>query len=179
VLATVNASQVIQSRKPDLTLMGTGVTRSKPVNIEAKSVLVGHSTEHLILIRLDKTFDPSRFRLALINYRYEALSILSKTQRSEILTWAVGSPKGNTIWPSNGVTLAFVCLKLGAPLVVMSGISLSKSGHAYNRAGREREHVGDDRIALEAALSRKLPLYTVDSEFSNDSDVPLYSPAGP
>jgi len=173
LLATVNASQVVQSRMPDLTLMGTGVTRSKPANVEAKSVLAGHATRHLVLVRLDKRFDPSRLRLSALGYSYQGISILSKSRRNEILSWSTGEPKGTRLKPSNGVMLALVCLKLGAPFVVMSGISFSKPGHAYNDAGRERGHVTDDRLVLEAALGKGLPLYTADSSFSEESGVPL------
>ncbi|MDX6807471.1 hypothetical protein SCD90_15500 [Terrihabitans sp. PJ23] len=172
-LATVNASQAVHpGLLPDLTLLGTGVMRNKLVNREAKEALAGLRTRHLVLVKSSRHIDWTRPRLLKIGYSYDAVTRITQEARGRSLEWATGID-GLSLWPSNGVFMAFMCLQMGAPFVLITGFSFSQSGHGYNSKARERSHVAQDKQSLSAALARGHRIYTNSTAFSDESGVPL------
>jgi len=75
--------------------------------------------------------------------------------------------------PSNGIFLALLALHLGARRILMSGFSLSRTGHAYNTLNLRRVHIEGDTLALRRIAGLGLPIFTNDERFSRESGLPL------
>lgn len=176
-IISINASQAAFRDKeliPDFTLVGTSTLRNKPTNREAKDVLRGRKTRTLILFDRDKFIDNQRYKLFRLGYSYDRVIFLSTAERLEWIRCATGIVvKDNTQKPSNGVAAAFLCVSAGVKKIVMTGFSLTKEGHAYNDSNRERAHVQGDKTALRLAIMRGHPIFTNQSDFSEESGVPL------
>jgi len=174
-VATVNASQATASSlgcgNPDLTLFGKAVLERRPVNREAQKVIRGLSTETVIWQNRKWWL---RIRLAVLGYSYARICLMSEEVRLKVISEAVGRHIGREGRPSNGVLLALLCLQLGNSIVVMTGFSLSQSGHSYNDKGRVRNHSNADREVLADALARGARIYTNDPVFASESGLPLY-----
>lgn len=177
-LATVNGSQIIAARlgcgSPDLTLLGLSVLQKAPVNREAQAVLRDGSTGVLICINGRRRYSLARMRLARLGYRFNRFCYLTREARLAMTSDVLGARINSQLKPSNGVTLAFLCLNLGASLVVMTGFSLSKSGHAYNDQNRPRLHANEDAALLKRSIEKGIPIYTSQSDFAEESGLPLY-----
>jgi hypothetical protein len=179
-LATVNASQVnaasLGCGTPDLTLFGRAVLGSKPVNLEAQTVLRGAKTGTAIGFRGRQRYSMIRIKLAMINYTYDRFHYMTRTQRLKIVSDAVGDDASDMGHPSNGVFLALLCLHLGSSFVVMSGFSFTRNGHSYNDKERERRHTDEDRALLRIALARGAQIFSSDPIFAAESGLPLFAP---
>jgi len=179
-LLTVNAAQAAApatARVPDITLMSGQMLGDDPVNQEAKRVLHGLSTGELWLIERGITKDAAIEVLRSMNYGYRALHVMTRRQRSRITYRQLGVDAASGTGEekiSTGVFAALLALEQGASLVVLSGISLSADGHAYNDLGHLRHHVTSDRRALALAIERGLPIFTVCPAFSEASGVPMW-----
>jgi hypothetical protein len=180
VLLTVNAAQAAApdtARAPDITLMSGQMLGDDPVTQEAKRVLRGLSTGELWLIERGITRDAAIEVLRSMSYGYHALRVMTRRQRSRITYRQLGvdaaSGKGEEKI-STGVFAALLALEQGASQVVLSGISLSADGHAYNDLGHVRHHVNSDQRALATAIGRGLPLFTLCPVLSKASGVPLW-----
>lgn len=143
----------------------------RPVNREAQKVLRGLSAGAIIWQNRKWWL---RIRLAVLGYSYARIYLMSEEVRLKVVADAVGRYIGREGRPSNGVLLALLCLHLGNSIVVMTGFSLSQSGHSYNDKGRVRNHANADREVLADALARGARIYTNDPAFASESGLPLY-----
>lgn len=98
---------------------------------------------------------PTRFpRLYLVDKPYlhiDRVSALTRLDRDEIVRLVSGislAEIGDLGKVSNGVAAACYGLFFGVPDVVLAGISLTQTGHSYDRLGRQRLQVEEDRIIL-------------------------------
>lgn len=73
---------------------------------------------------------------------------------------------------TNGVAAICLGLALGAPRIVVAGMSLSKAGHSYDGLGRARRQVDEDRIVLEA-LSARPNLFTTEPDLAEEAGLRL------
>jgi hypothetical protein len=181
VLLTVNAAQAAEPptpRIPDITLMSGQMLGDDPVNREAKRVLRGLSTSELWLIERGITKDAAIEVLRSLSYKYGSLGVISRRQRSRITYRQLGVDAASGVGEekiSTGVFAALLALEQGASKVILSGISLTADGHAYNDLGHVRHHVNSDQRALAVAIGRGLPLFTLCPVFSKASGVPLWA----
>ncbi len=127
-LVTVNGSQITAAAwgmEPTLTLFGLTFLRTTTANREARKVLVGLSTTDLLCVGDPRHYFQYKFITWRLRYRYERLTILTPQERDKITKSVIGSDRGTSCKPSNGIFLALLCLHLGASCVVMSGFSLN------------------------------------------------------
>ncbi|WP_153114685.1 hypothetical protein [Rhodocyclus tenuis] len=181
-IATVNGSQAVLgtfgiSGSPKFTVFNTSLIKSSfKTNVATRKALRGLGTENLIVLS-DENALRKRLHIKLLlfflRYRYGTLKLLNTMRRVEVMEEVLQMSLADAEKPSNGIFLAFLALHLGARRVVMSGFSLSKAGHAYNKLNFLRGHVDADRFVLARAVSIGLPIFTTDSEFSAESGVPL------
>ncbi|MCQ0990152.1 hypothetical protein [Jiella marina] len=75
---------------------------------------------------------------------------------------------------TNGVAMACYGLLLGVPEVVLSGISLSKTGHSYDQLDRKRRQVDEDRAVL-TALASDARLATTEADLAADVGIRQWS----
>jgi hypothetical protein len=180
-LLTVNAAQAVApapGSEPDITLMSGQMLGNEPVNREAKRVLRGRSTGELWLIERGISAAAAAALLREMDFTYRALRLITPRQRSRITHRQLGidaSAGSGEQKISTGTFAALLALEQGATAIVLSGFSLSDAGHAYNRLGHKRYHVDSDRAALQVAVERRLPIYTVCPDFSQASGVPLWN----
>lgn len=73
---------------------------------------------------------------------------------------------------TNGVAAICMGLALGAPRIVVAGMSLSKSGHSYDALGRTRRQVDEDRIVLES-LRHRAELWTTERDLAAEAGLQL------
>ena len=177
IFATVNASQVVARSwnlgKPDLTLFGAGVLGDKPVNIAAKSVLTGQQTNTLLFIGRESERTFVERQTTSIQYDYQRLLMLSRSDRRRLIKKVTHINCNDNQQPSNGLFLAILCVYLGSPEVIMSGFSLTVSGHAYNDFGHPRSRTLIDLKIIQSIVKRKLNVFTNDATFSGESGLPL------
>ena len=95
------------------------------------------------------------------------------SDRGRIMQGLLGDAYDERQPPSNGVFLALLALHLGANRILMSGFSLSKTGHAYNTLNLDRRHLDGDTAALRRIVALGLPVFTNDERFSRESGLPL------
>ena len=74
---------------------------------------------------------------------------------------------------TNGVCAACYGLALGAPEIVLSGISLTKAGHSYDDQGRKRRQIEEDRFVLEA-LVRRGQVKTTEQDLHESVGLPMH-----
>ena len=185
-IITVNASQAILERlglpaTPMLSLMNRSVLKSTiRSGIAAREVLRGLSTENLVVVSHEVT-RKQRLIIALrlwgLRYRYRSLTVLDMSHRSRIMQELLGDAYDERMPPSNGIFLALLALHLGASRILMSGFSLSKTGHAYNELNLARGHLDGDTAALRRIVVLGLPIFTNDERFAGESGLPLMSGA--
>jgi len=181
-VTTVNGSQVVLERlglpaSPVMTLMNRSVLKSSIVSgIAAREVLRGLSTDHLVVMS-HKVSSKHRLLIALrlwwLRYRYRSLTVLSMQDRARIMRALLGDAYDDANPPSNGIFLALLALHLGASRVLLSGFSLSRSGHAYNALNLSRRHVDGDMAALRRMAAAQMPIVTNDARFAGESGLPL------
>ena len=183
---TVNGSQAVLGRlglpeTPVMTLMNRSVVKSSlNSSVAARKVLRGLATDNLVVLN---NKDSPRHRLLTavrlwwLGYRYRSLTLLSTRYREQIMAGVLGDAYDQSTPPSNGIFLALLALHLGASRVLMSGFSLSKTGHAYNDLNLRRRHLDGDTAALRRIVELGLPILTNDERFSRESGLPLISGA--
>jgi O-antigen ligase len=183
---TVNGSQALLEglrlpATPVMTVMNRSVLKSSIVSgVAARKVLCNLSTDHLIVIS-HKVSSKHRLLIALrlwwLRYRYGSLTVLDTRDRREIMEQLLGDAYDESKPPSNGIFLALLAVHLGASRVLMSGFSLSRTGHAYNDLNLPRRHVDGDALALRRIVASGLPIFTNDERFARESGLPLISGA--
>jgi hypothetical protein len=181
-IVTVNGSQAVLERlglpvTPVMSLMNRSVLKSTIVSgVAAREVLRRLSTDNLVVVSHEvtrKQYLLIAFRLWWLRYRYRSLTVLDMSHRSRIMQGLLGDGYDERDPPSNGVFLCLLALHLGASRILMSGFSLSRTGHAYNNLNLRRRHLDGDRLALRRIVALKLPIFTNDERFSRESGVPL------
>lgn len=180
---TINGSQASLEKiglpsLPFATLFNTSLIKTRyNINVAARKVLRGKKTENLIVLSRSTSLRKKLhviFRLLILNYRYKTLSILSTADRISIMEDVLKTKlPGREHQPSNGIFTVLLSVYLGARIVLMSGFSLSKQGHAYNNLNFKRAHVIGDQLALQRAVELGLPIFTSDPSFSEESGIPL------
>ena len=174
---TVNGSQVAAAGwnlgSPDLTLFGAGVLGDKPANLAAQAALAKLETRSLIVVGGSGRRDIVEQQVARLGYRHESLLMLRRSERDKIIKEVTGFQSSSNRHPSNGVFLAILCVYLGSPSIIMSGFSLTKAGHSYNRFGHPRSRTTADLEILRKMNSQRLPIYTNDPIFASESELPL------
>ena len=55
----------------------------------------------------------------------------------------------------------------------MTGFSLTQDGLAYNDMNMKRSHANDDKEIILKIIEKKLPIFTNDLVFSNESGLPV------
>jgi hypothetical protein len=142
--------------------------------------LRGRSTDNLVVVSHEIGFKHRlliALRLRWLGYGYRSLTVLHMRSRGQILQAMLGDAYQAANPPSNGIFLALLALHLGASRVLMSGFSLTRTGHAYNELNLQRRHVDGDTLALNRVAAMKLPVFTNDERFAHESGLPLISGA--
>jgi hypothetical protein len=186
LVVTVNGSQAVLERlglpsTPVMTWMNRSVLKSSIVSgVAARQVLRGLSTGHLIVMS-HKVSASHRLliglRLRWLGYRYRSLTVLDMHDRGCVMQKLLGDAYDASKPPSNGIFLALLAVHLGASRVLMSGFSLTRSGHVYNTLDLPRRHLDADTLALRRIVAAGLPVYTNDERFARESGLPLISGA--
>lgn len=174
--ATVNASQAILAgwgHTPTITLLGRTWRRLNPTKRSVRHVMNGLRTKHLIGVGTPRNYRTFKTTARELNYGYENLSILTTDKREAIVRQMLGHDFDVSNKLSNGVILGLLALHQGADEVVLSGLSLTQSGHAYNDVNQPREHVDADALGLACAMRRGLALFTNDAAFAAESGLTL------
>ena len=183
---TVNGSQAVLERlglpaTPFMTLMNRSVLKSGIVSgVAAREVLRGLASDNLVVVSHKASYKHRlliALRLWWLRYRYRSLTVLDMRHRSQIMEGLLGDAYDQSTPPSNGIFLALLALHVGASRILMSGFSLSKTGHAYNKLNLERRHLDGDTLALRRIAASGLPIFTNDERFSRESGLPLISGA--
>jgi hypothetical protein len=164
-----------------MTLMNRSILKSSIVSgVAAREVLRGRSTDNLVVMS-HKAGSKHRLLIALrlwwLRYGYRSLTVLHMHSRGQIMGQLIGDAYDAANPPSNGIFLALLALHLGATRILMSGFSLSRTGHAYNQLNLQRRHVDGDTLALQRIAARKLPIFTNDERFARECGLPLISGA--
>lgn len=171
-LVSVNASQVVADGwglpVPILTLFGTTVLGMRASDRAAQQALRGKRTQCLVMMRDGSNGLVHEFNLWRMRYGYDHRVRLTTHDRLEMLRAMLGEDIAN-LKPSNGIVLALLALRLGAPSVVMAGFSLQQSGHAYNTANHPRNHVDADRAVLRAVEAQGLPIATTSDDLAEQT----------
>lgn len=110
--------------------------------------------------------------------RVERLMRMPKADRTELVESFVGREiraVGDQGKPSNGIVAICYGLAFGAPEVVIAGVSLSRSGHSYDKLGRPRKQVAEDTYALER-LASDPRLSTTEPELADAMGLRLWRP---
>ncbi|TCU14637.1 hypothetical protein [Rhizobium sullae] len=107
--------------------------------------------------------------------RVGTLQKLTKDERNAIMNEIVGPiPEGigKIGKATNGVAAICYGLFLGAPSIVVSGMSVTKMGHSYNEVGKTRKQIDEDIYAL-TKLSAYPNLFTTEAELSEITGMTL------
>lgn len=174
--ATVNGSAAVLAGwglTPDVTLFGRTWRRYTPANLAAREAIAGMGARHLICVGHARNYLFYRNVSRRLPYACDDLTMLTPELRLDIVSMMLGMDFNPSAKLSNGVILALLCVHQGASEAVLAGVSLSKTGHAYNDRGLPREHVDADRVGLAAIRRRALPIYTNDEAFARESGIAL------
>lgn len=181
-LWSVNASQCVAEKwgigKPHITIMNGHIMGTRPHNIDAKRALRGKSTGFLVLVFDDMArLEPTRSQLAEIEYSFDELLILTPARRAKIAHRMAGAhiALGGIRQCSTGVFAAALALNQKNRPVVLSGLSLTANGHAYNDMGLRRKQTSEDHFALKRLSGRHKALATCDRVFAAESGLPVWS----
>lgn len=135
--------------------------------------------------RAERVFTPGfpNFRsqveavLAKHSYRTDQIIIATERELGTICSNATGmsqQPRSELTDMTTGMIGVICALWLGAPLVVISGISFSSTGYFYSGPQGVRRHVSGDRMALEALRKRGAPIAASDPQFAAETGLPLW-----
>lgn len=182
-LVTVNGSQLVAEHlgldTPDLTYFCDGAVIDTRSGRYFLDLLEGRGTRHLIAgsnrpaeaARLKRELPPGYrpHRLTIMDRHVRGAIILEHTHKALV---SLGRKDASI---SNGVFASLLALKLGAPLVVLSGISFTIPGYGYETAqSPSRSHVSGDKRACRAMAELGLPVYAENQQFAAESGLPLW-----
>lgn len=135
--------------------------------------------------RAERVFTPGfpRFRseveavLAAHSYDTEQIILATSRELGTICSSTTGrspQPRSELTHMTTGLVGVTCALWLGAPLVVISGISFSSTGYFHPATQAVRRHVSGDRLALDALRGRGAPIATSDPQFAAETGLPLW-----
>lgn len=175
---------------PRLTVFG-GFKLSSQRNDEDLDVLRGLHTYSLLLVRHYPHYEKltntqARRRISNMGYTYEHFESISLAGRAQVINAVKQSREGlfgvaqymllgqkRIERPTNGIFAVCLALYLGAPEVVVAGMSLRRQGHSYSTAGRPRLQTDQDAQVLRALVALGLPVRTTEADLARDTGVPL------
>ncbi len=102
---------------------------------------------------------------------------LLREERDSYVSHALGSlfsEVGVDGRPSSGITLISFALSFGIPNIIVSGISLDSTGHEYDPSGARRQHVPEDRAALNVISLRYPEVSTTEVSLHESTGLPLW-----
>jgi hypothetical protein len=173
---TVNGSQAILSgwgHTPDVTLFGRTWRQPTPANLSAREVLRGLGTRRLICVGPARDHAYFKSTMDGLPYRYDDMHMLTPPMRRGIVEAMIGPGFDRAQKMSNGVIVGLIALRQGADEVVVSGLSLTQHGHAYNAQQLKRGHIAADARGLAEIRRLGLPLRTNDAVFAQESGLEL------
>lgn len=180
-IVTVNASQ---SRlddwgiaSPSLTIFRNQMLADDDHQNAAWRQLRGRSTEQLVMLARSSKEDELRRAVPARSYDASRIAFLSDEQKGAIVHQLIGLAGFSRFDAQNvsqGIFAAFLALRIGAPAVVLSGISFSTTDHHYDK-WQQRSHLDEDREALRAAVLCRLPIYAAAQHFAAESGLPLWT----
>lgn len=183
-LVTVNASQVVGEKMglppPALTLIRPGILVGNLDSDRYKRQLLAGKRTRVLVVPSHRQRGASLERgCDTFDYRFDSLVVLNDWQIAKIenrmcaiYLSALGGWENSC---STGVQAIMMACFLGANPVVVSGVSLSAAGHAYDDRNAPRYHVSGDARVLEAARARALPIFTTDQSFASETGLPVWS----
>lgn len=183
-LVTANAAQVSAEAlglpEPDIAVMHRGVfVGIDPADDYKRELLSGRGARHLVVPIWPGPVERLAQGSARFSYRYETLDALDKWRLAH-LVWRlcgvyVATSRGWQRRISTGIFAIFLARYLGAGPLVLSGFSLSASGHFYDSRGSFRHHVDEDARLIRLALDAGVPLFATEPDFASESGVPLWT----
>jgi hypothetical protein len=184
---TVNGSQSVVKRwgieAPDVTfLQFRQVYGTNDNAVAVRRVLNGERTGLLYVVRWTKGRQHLVEGLALFNYRYDKLRIISRYKRMamfEMLTGVLNCEEDNEAKFSNGITAVLYALHNGARSVVISGINPASTGHIYNELALARHHSQSDKDILLFLRGKGHAIFTADPEVARSTGLPLWTAQAP
>jgi hypothetical protein len=102
-----------------------------------------------------------------------AIRRLKPERRDASIAAALGYAIDRANRPSNGVFAIILALRHGAAEVIVSGLSLTASGHSYNELGEARKQIEADRRALQVLASKGLAVRTSEKELAMLTSLPF------
>jgi hypothetical protein len=171
LLVCVNNSGLTASRlglkAPDLAIRAEHKSWAEVAGLSSRAVL--WISERSVL-RLRFKYPGS------LRHRVGSLRRLPTTLRDEIMAGALGitiGPGERDQRPSNGIFAITLALSMGAPRVIVSGLSLSEQGHSYNDLGETRKQIDPDQRALARIAARYPHVVTTEADLSEATGLPL------
>lgn len=178
-VVTANAAQVRAEQwgilSPTLTVFRSGMAEQEQHQDEVWAQLRQRQTGHLVATGDATSRAPLLSRMMEYEYRSAHLHLVTKLERVEIIVQASGSltpALGKSV--SQGIFAAALALRLGAPCVVLAGISFSSTDHFYGSWGK-RGHLDADRNFLALARRKAMPIFASDPAFARESGLPPWT----
>lgn len=177
----VNASGAIARTldlpNPTLTVMSGFMFGDSVANREARAVLGGLRTQHLVYVDVGCGFSAARRCLRTLGYGWDDVTVLSYDQRAQLVFNVAGvDVSTENTKPSTGVLAVVLALLLKGYPVCIAGFSFQNSGHAYSASMQPRHHVGADVLLL-SVLVKNFCLYTTSVDVSECAGIPLWPSA--
>lgn len=139
-------------------------------------------TDKLIILVNHKKFKISKKevkeRLSSVGYQYNHIKIIDIEQREDIVASIIGKENEaskEACKVSTGLFAVCYALYHGISDVIISGISISKPGHAYSNENYPKwvGHIFADREALVKMRKKRLPVKTTESELAEETGLEL------
>ena len=110
--------------------------------------------------------------------RVGEIRAMSKNDRTALFTHVLGtdlSGVGQLHKPSTGIFAALYGLFMGAPEIVLAGLSMERDGYSYGSLPGIQKHREEDRLALRILAERYPQVSTTERDVSEQTGVPLFS----
>jgi hypothetical protein len=179
-IVTVNASQGRLDgwgvERPTLTVLRNRIMEDEPHQIAVWTQLRGRSTDHLIMLASSRNEVSLREGVSARGYDAGYISLLSDEQKGAVihqLTGLIGVSCDLDRGVSQGVFAALLALRVGAPAVVVTGVSFSSTDHFYDKWS-QRAHIDGDRQVFHRVAKRGLPIYAADDRLAEESGLPRW-----
>ncbi|MBE7185093.1 MAG: hypothetical protein INR68_11905 [Methylobacterium mesophilicum] len=135
----------------------------------------GVASGHLLLIRRDLCFRSKLARWAMIGGTRH-LDLRRKDRDSYTIGVAGSLFSDGTPYSRPSTTIPMICFALAhkVPQIIVAGLSLDHTGHAYDRLERPRRHVREDRLALQRIADHYPQVVTTEQSLHEHTGIPLY-----
>ncbi len=139
---------------------------------------VAGCTLPLVLWMTDRNFLQVQWKkLSISRSQVGEIRTLRSAERQDIYTHMLGSDLadvGHMHKPSTGIFAALYGLFVGAPGIVLGGLSMDKDGYSYGPLPGVQLHREEDRFALRLMAEHYPSVRTTEEEVSDMTGVPLY-----